>query len=351
MKKKRILFLSSIFPPEIGGPASYSEEIIKILSKKMEVYLISSYSDKKVNLNTYDFLHFQFKGTMIDRAFLFFVKTLELMRVSDVVFSMTSPQDTFLALIIAKIFRKDSFLRVGGRYHLEFQNPLKRKFVFLLMKILNHTGVKFISVSPSITKYLKNMRIKPIIQLQNPFFDIAQKKNIKTLEGNKKIRLLTVSRLTEIKNISRILKIIKRTNNVELTVAGSGPLENSLKDEVKSLNLEDRVLFTGYIDGKKLDDLYNDSHFYITASDFEGSPNSIIKALGHNLPVIAPSTLTKTKVIDSSNSYIFDDIHEVSELLKNMAMDKYKELKIRTQLKKENRLSSHVETLLKTISI
>ncbi|PLX16600.1 MAG: hypothetical protein C0601_09965 [Candidatus Muiribacterium halophilum] len=349
MKNKRILFLSSIFPPETGGPASYCENILKYLSKKgIELSLITSYSENKKNNVIYNFPHKQFKGTTLTRALLFMINSTKILFYNDIVFSMTSPQDTFLSLIIARLIGKKAFLRIGGRYHLELKNKLKSNFVLIVMKVLSKAGVHFISVSPSTTDYLRNIGIKPFTEIQNPFFPVDKKNTIDFYE-NKNIRLLTVSRLTTVKNISQILKLIKNTERTELIIAGSGPLYKRLKDEAKYLLIEDRVVFKGHLEGKELDDLYNNSHFYITFSDFEGSPNSIIKALGHNLPLIAPYKLINTQVINTKNAFLFENTKTVSEYLNNLDITSYKKIKNNTHLKEVNNLFNHLKRLSRTL--
>ena len=78
-----------------------------------------------------------------------------------------------------------------------------------------------------------------------------------------------------------------------LVLAGEGPLEDQLKNQIVKLGLGSAVSFAGFLDAPSLAALYSQSHIFIHPSvttpsgDREGVPNSLLEAMATGLPVVA----------------------------------------------------------------
>lgn len=72
--------------------------------------------------------------------------------------------------------------------------------------------------------------------------------------------IFTVGRLDINKRISDLIDsfsfLINNNNNYLLLIGGKGPEEENLKNKVKNLNLENNIIFLGFIDDEKLYDYY-----------------------------------------------------------------------------------------------
>ena len=77
-----------------------------------------------------------------------------------------------------------------------------------------------------------------------------------------------------------------------LTIAGDGPLRDSLEQLAIKLDVAERVFFAGFVDQSTLLTLYQSSHFFVHPSeqppdgDREGIPNSLLEAMATGLPCI-----------------------------------------------------------------
>lgn len=109
--------------------------------------------------------------------------------------------------------------------------------------------------------------------------------------------LLFVGRLVPKKGLSHLLDalpaVLLRRPGVQLTVAGFGPEEASLKDHVRRLGLETRVQFLGGTAQSELPELYRGASLFVApfvrdeTGDQEGLPVALMEAVGCGCPVIA----------------------------------------------------------------
>jgi colanic acid/amylovoran biosynthesis glycosyltransferase len=82
-------------------------------------------------------------------------------------------------------------------------------------------------------------------------------------------------------------------SRARLTIAGDGPLRESLEHLAVKLGVAERVFFTGFVDQSTLLALYQSSHFFVHPSeqradgDREGIPNSLLEAMATGLSCIA----------------------------------------------------------------
>ena len=84
-------------------------------------------------------------------------------------------------------------------------------------------------------------------------------------------------------------------HDAQLIIIGEGPEKQILKNLVKKLNLQENVHFLGF-----RDDVVQwmiNADIFVTASQVEGSPNSLIEAICLGLPSIATDCPTGPKEI------------------------------------------------------
>jgi glycosyltransferase involved in cell wall biosynthesis len=104
-----------------------------------------------------------------------------------------------------------------------------------------------------------------------------------------KINLICVARLDEVKNhanlINAIFSLQSKFPGIRLNLVGDGVLKDSLKEQVKHLNLENQVFFLGV--RRNIPQLLNESDAFILVSHWEGMPMSLLEAASLKLPIVA----------------------------------------------------------------
>jgi glycosyltransferase involved in cell wall biosynthesis len=69
------------------------------------------------------------------------------------------------------------------------------------------------------------------------------------------------------------------------TIAGNGPLEELLQDQVRSMGLSNRVLFLGHFHDVR--QVYAMMDVYVLSSTREGLPNAVLEAMALEVPIVA----------------------------------------------------------------
>lgn len=100
--------------------------------------------------------------------------------------------------------------------------------------------------------------------------------------------LISPRMLTPLYNIDMIIKSFAdiKTKNKFLVVMGTGPQKPALQDLARSLKVDERVLFTGYIANKDMNRYYNASDLLVSIPDSDSRPMSVLEGLAAGLPVL-----------------------------------------------------------------
>ena len=98
--------------------------------------------------------------------------------------------------------------------------------------------------------------------------------------------VLTVAEFIKRKNYETSLKTIADVNskNIKYLICGRGVLEDELKQQIKELGIEDRVIMLGY--RKDINKIMQVSDIFLLPSNQEGLCLSIIEAMNFGLPII-----------------------------------------------------------------
>ena len=75
--------------------------------------------------------------------------------------------------------------------------------------------------------------------------------------------------------------------DARLTIAGSGPEAQRLRDLAAQLGLTDRVSFVGRLDREQMAELYRQADVMINPSLADNMPNSVLEAMASGVPVVS----------------------------------------------------------------
>ena len=122
--------------------------------------------------------------------------------------------------------------------------------------------------------------------------------------------LLFLGRIVPEKGLRYLIEAFKQVHTEKkLVIAGGSSDTDDFMNEIKGMAKEDdRILFTGFVQGEWLDELYSNAYVYILPSDLEGMPLSLLEAMsygnaviGSDIPEIAEVVEDKAVLFQKSN--------------------------------------------------
>ena len=116
--------------------------------------------------------------------------------------------------------------------------------------------------------------------------------------------ILFLGRLVPEKGIRYLVEAFKNVKtDKKLVIAGGSSDTDSFMAELKELAKgDDRILFTGFVQGAMLDELYSNAYIYTLPSDLEGMPLSLLEAMSYG------------------NCCLVSDIPECAEVVEDKAL-------------------------------
>lgn len=147
-------------------------------------------------------------------------------------------------------------------------------------------------------------------------------------------QLLFVGRLVEKKGVLHLIHALNEINktmpDIQLIIAGSGPLEKDLKKLTTDLRLNSQIIFTGRLEHKSLAQLYQESTLAIFPfvqaknGDMEGLGLVMIEAMGCGCPIVASDLPAVKDVIeDRKTGYLVEPSNSINlaEAIKQLLTD------------------------------
>jgi len=153
--------------------------------------------------------------------------------------------------------------------------------------------------------------------------------------------LLYVGTLQPRKNLNRLIEAFSKIKDprIKLVIGGKkGWLYDQFFDQVKTLKIEDRVIFTGFIPQEDVPGLIKSSIAYVLPSLYEGFGMPPIEAQAVGTPVVVSRTSSLPEIVGDSGIYISnpENISDIKEALEKAINLKRTERESMIQKGKDN---------------
>ncbi|MDP2960423.1 MAG: glycosyltransferase, partial [candidate division Zixibacteria bacterium] len=126
--------------------------------------------------------------------------------------------------------------------------------------------------------------------------------------------VLFLGRLSEKNGVFTLIQAMERLKGVPLVVAGEGELLFSLKEYVREKKL-DNITFTGFLNGKKLEQTIENSLFTVLpAICYHNCPMSILESFTFNKPVIGSNLGSVPELIEDGVTGLLFEPKNVEDL-------------------------------------
>ena len=132
--------------------------------------------------------------------------------------------------------------------------------------------------------------------------------------------ILFLGRLVPEKGIRYLVEAFKNVKtDKKLVIAGGSSDTDSFIEELKELAKgDDRILFTGFVQGAMLDELYSNAYIYTLPSDLEGMPLSLLEAMSYgNCCLVSDIPECAEVVEDKALIFKKSDVEDLREKLQD----------------------------------
>ena len=146
------------------------------------------------------------------------------------------------------------------------------------------------------THYVPN-GINKVVRSQD--VDFLEKYNIKKGEY-----VLAVGRITPEKGFDVLVKAVQKTKIRNLVIAGASDHDKEYYESLKSLDVNNKVVFTGFTTGEDLKQLYSHARMFVLSSYNEGFPLVLLEAMGYGLPLVVSDIPATHLLTLSSDAYV-----------------------------------------------
>ncbi|MEK7507193.1 MAG: glycosyltransferase family 4 protein [Patescibacteria group bacterium] len=363
MAKQKILITTGIFPPDIGGPASYGQTLARYLARDKAVVLITyasvfkSADDKK---EPFRIIRVWRRWPKPLRQLIYLWRVFWLARPNFAKQNLSglarqhdrilvlNPVGAGLAVVwAAKLFKKKFVVRISGDKAWEtavnsgrtslliddFQKVKKTGVIGLLHKFQSwvcREADLVIAHSKYLAKLIEGWGVAPEkIKLIYNGVDF-QPSALSTEEARVKIGIagniiLSAGRLAPWKGFRMLVKIMSQLLVINqffrLVIVGDGPERSVLAAMIKNLRLDKKVYLVGKKSREELAVYLAAAELFVYNTGYEGFSHQILEAMTAGVPVVTTTAGGNPELIEQGeNGFMvkYNDEFNLSEAIKTL---------------------------------
>jgi glycosyltransferase involved in cell wall biosynthesis len=315
----RILITSDIFPPDVGGPATYVPTIAAELEQRGHEVVVVTYSLVRVHPTD---THYCFQLVRVSAApprWRRIPRTVRAIvthgRQADVIYANGLVTETILANsvlhkpILAKVVGDLAWERSRDKGWIadDFEAFQIRRYPLRVELMRWRRDFSYRRVHRIIvpSHYLRGILVKHwglpaerVNVIHNAFEACSSDAAPVPVNLAVKHRIITVCRLTGWKGIDGLIQVLGELPDTGLVVVGDGPFGDELRALARALGVHERVCFVGTVPKVQVPSYLKACDVFVLNSTYEGLPHVLLEALAAGLPVIATDVGGSSEVVE-----------------------------------------------------
>jgi glycosyltransferase involved in cell wall biosynthesis len=327
----KILVATGLYPPDIGGPATYA----RMLEEHLPEYGI------ELVVAPYGWVR-RYPKPM--RHLVFAWKLMRESKGCDALYALDPVSVGLPALIACWLTKKPLFIRIAGDYAWE-QGQLRfgvkdRLEIFYKKRFSYGLFVSILSWAESFTtknaalvvipcEYLRDVmriwgvedsRVHVVYSALFPLTVTDSRDSIRRQLAYKGVVIVSAGRLVPNKGFAKLLEvfaeIIKEKNDMSLVIIGDGPQENMLKELTTTLNLENKVRFTGRLTKDALGAAIKGADLFVLNTEHEGFSHQLLEVMDLGVPIVTTCVGGNIELIQDGITGLLVEYGDQEELKK-----------------------------------
>ncbi|HEY4489328.1 MAG TPA: glycosyltransferase family 4 protein [Candidatus Paceibacterota bacterium] len=356
----RLLIATPLYPPESGGPATYS----KLLEEGLP--------HLGIEITVVKFRDVRHLPKVI-RHLAYFIRLIREGKENDAVLVLDPVSTGLPAALAAMFLKKPLTVKVVGDYAWEqgkqrfgvtesLDDFAHLKIVPFQVRILRSIEYWVARRSTSIivpSEYLK----KHVTSWGIPPEKIQVIHNAVTLAEEGKVpeemlrlphpRILTIARLVPWKGIDKLIEAVAKVReggkNASLIIVGDGPERSQLETHARE-KLQDGFVFTGSLPPEDVRAILRESDVFALNSTYEGLSHVLIEALAAGLPIVATRAGGNAEVVTEDSGILIPvgDTNALADAIDKVILDPEISTRLREGALKRSQLFSVPVMLART---
>jgi len=325
----KIKIIADPLNEKLTGVGNYTRNIIK--SAKENNLIVEEINYKKTGKNTVIYKNF-FENKKFEKLLWYLSLPFRIKKEKNSIIHNTSGIPNFFHFKNKYIFTIHDLTiliypkthTLGSKLLLKLFLPRTLKYADEIVAMSENTKKDLIKFFPKIDKN----KIKVVYPYASEDFKLISDKELLTKCKNKynlpEKFFLYVGTLEPRKNIINLLKAISQNYSklkIPLVIVGKkGWKYKSFFETYKRLNLEDIVIFTGFVDQEDLPEIYNLALCLIYPSYYEGFGLPPLEAMKCGIPVITSNVSSLPEVVGDAEIMIDpDDVNQLDHEMYKVA--------------------------------
>lgn len=205
---------------------------------------------------------------------------------------------------LPKLFRKRCIATVHGLDHKRAKwGGFASRYIRFGEKCAVRFADEIIVLSENVQKYFKDTYNRETVFIPNGVSkpEVLGAEEITNRFGIERDEyILYLGRLVPEKGLTYLVEAFKNTKtDKKLVIAGGASDSGGFDTELKALAADDdRIIFTGFVQGRALQELYSNAYIYVLPSDLEGMPLSLLEAMSYGNCCLVSSIPECTEVVE-----------------------------------------------------
>lgn len=313
----KILVATGLYPPDIGGPATYAKMLERELPQGGFEPVVVPFGEVR---------HLP-KGI---RHLAYLRLLLQRVRACDKIYALDPISVGLPALLASKLTGKDLLVRLGGDYAWE-QGRIRfglsstldeytadtsgRPLMVRLLAFLQGMVVRRARVVVVPSAYLKSIvvtwgvreeRVRVIYSALFPLPVDADRAKLREQLNYDGVVLITAARLTPWKGVGNVIETLQQLREdgeeATLVVAGEGQERETLEAKAAELGVAKQVRFVGALSKEALGAAIKAADVFVLNTSYEGLPHQLLEVMDLGVPIV-------TTNIPGNREIINDGVH------------------------------------------
>jgi len=300
----RVVLAAGIYPPEIGGPATYA----KMLAEELPGHGISIAVLPFATVHSYP---------KVLRHLAYTWKLFRLTKQADIVYALDPVIVGLPAAIVAKLRRIKFMLRVGGDYAWEqgcvrfgvtqtlddyttgqSHRPLPVRVLASVQSWVARQALVVVAPSNYLKRIIEQWDVNPgavgvIYSTLFPLTPTQTKAEARQSLSLASPVIVTAGRLVPWKGVDAVIDVVDNLRathpDVTLVVVGDGPERPVLESQVAKKSLQPHVQFVGRQDKTQLANLIKAADVFVLNTAYEGLSHQLLEVMQLEVPIVTTS--------------------------------------------------------------